>query len=141
MGLDNGFILKDRNHPDVAFEVGYFRNYYELDRWVRENCKYITEDGEGEYTFLDSDCEKLLSVITPIYRRLAKLTPEKISYYDDYGYPKRFMILHHGNDFNPFGSPSAFPGSKLIDLYISLNAISDILYYNKDAYVTFYHSS
>ena len=71
MGLDNGFILTNKK-TKTKLELGYFRNFYELDRWVRENGISPGIDRNFCYDFILNKeiLKKLLGEITPIAEKL-----------------------------------------------------------------------
>ena len=50
MGLDNGFILKNKKDSNLNLEIAYFRNFYELDDYI------------SEYCIFSADCKTLFEV-------------------------------------------------------------------------------
>ena len=145
MGLDNGFILTNKK-TKTKLELGYFRNFYELDRWVRENGISPEIDRNFCYDFILNKeiLKKLLEEITPIAEKLLKFGDNKVSYYDSYGYPQEFIETFYREYFNPASSDSAFAGEKLIDLYYKVKTMYDLYDINdnmdEDWILTFYSS-
>lgn len=130
MGLDNGFILKHPDHTDLGCEIAYFRNYYELDSWVRCNCEETCKGSEWFKITLES-IKELSNYIKPVYDVLIKVDDGLISKYDDEGYKSTVKARLDGNaytnEFNPTNSQSSFAGHKLIHLYQSILSMIEIL--------------
>lgn len=137
MGLDNGFVIRSTDYPDLGIHIAYFRKYYELDTWMMRECNHTSE---YEVSVSKNDVEKLIKTITPIVEELFKLGITKVGYYDENGYPKKYNLEFYNNDFNPVDSPSFMAGVKLCNLYYALQNIYDVLDHNNDLYITFYSS-
>ncbi len=153
MGLDNGFQLKHKKKDDnnassvgrsieIPFEIAYFRKYFELDKWCMHHCKHIRDD---EVQITKDDLNKLWNTIEPIVKVLRALGDNKVLYYDENGYPKKYAMQFCGNDFDPTNSQSYAAGIKLLHLADCIGCMMDILEYNGDeeksiAEITFYSS-
>lgn len=148
MGLDNGFCIRSKKHPELAeIEFGYFRKFYELDDWIRFNCEPADDASENDihdnylYLVTEEDAIRLRDTIEPIVEKLMSLGVTHVAYYDEYGYPDEFKSLFYGNDFDPFSTKSYLCGVKLCRLYYVMNNIIEICELNDDdVYITFYRS-
>ena len=119
MGLDNGFILRNKTtNKDV--ELFSFRNYYALANFFR------TGD-ETEYEVSEQQLTDLLHQLKPVYEELKRLPMNTVGYYDDHGYPDKYCKLFYGSDFNPTDSESSFGGYKLMKLYNRVEALLEIM--------------
>lgn len=137
MGLDNGFILR-HNESKVECEIAYFRKYYELDTWIRQNTEHTEPDELGNWVWkIDKNAlESLKNYIKPIYDVLILVESGLINKYDDEGYPKSLIkkleAVAYDNSFNPISSESSFAGCKLIHLYQSITQMLEIIDNNKN---------
>lgn len=127
MGLDNGFIIK-HNSTGISCDIAYFRKYYELDTWVRQNCKSKAED---IYAITEENIKDLQSYIKPIYDILIKIDDGLLNKFDDTVYNKstvtKIEAVAYNNEFNPLSTQSSFAGHKLIHLYQSLCQMLEII--------------
>ena len=130
MGLDNGFVLKHSDHKDLECEIAYFRNYYELDGWIRHNCEETYKGSEWFKITIES-LKALKDYIKPIYDVLVKIDDGLISKYDDTTYNKstitKIEAVAYSNEFSPLSPQSSFAGHKLIHLYQSILSMIEIL--------------
>jgi hypothetical protein len=130
MGLDNGFVLRNKITGDKT-SLFHFRNYYELANYFRQFDmlpKHNDEDGEShEYEVTESVLTKLQQIIFPIYSVLIALPGNTVAYYDEVGYPQKYAKLFYSNSFNPIESSSSFAGRKLIQLYQRIDSLLEIL--------------
>ena len=130
MGLDAGFQIK-KYKPDEetfnVFDIAYFRNFHELDDWIRYNCM---EKSDKTYEVSLEDLKRLKEDLLPIAKILINVPERLMSKYDDHGYPKKYKLdaeeLIH-EDFNPITSRSAFAGCKTMKLYNAVCTMIDIL--------------
>lgn len=134
MGLDNGFFIKHNNTGDKC-EIAYFRNYYELDDWIRCNCKSI--EGDNEEYYIDKNVlDSLINYIKPIYDVIILVASGLINKYDEEGYPKSLIkkidAVGYGNEFRPIDSRSSFAGAKLIHLYQSICQMLEMIEMNRE---------
>lgn len=120
MGLDNGFVLRNKKN-NCTVELAYFRKFYQLDDYVRFNA-----DGDShneEYIIDRKFLVELRDYLTPVCTALMAVY-DKIDYYDIEGYPKEFDAKFYCNSFNPVdpeGRYSNFMGSKTLQLYFFLD--------------------
>ena len=130
MGLDNGFVLKHKEHKEIKCDLSYFRKYYELDGWVRNNCE-ATYEGSDWFKITAESLDKLKNYIKPVYDVLIKVDEGLISKYDSEGYKStvkaRLVGNAYTNEFNPVNSQSEFAGWKLVHLYQSILSMIEIL--------------
>ena len=128
MGLDNGFILR-HTESKVECEIAYFRKYYELDTWIKQNAKSVDED--YEYYIDKNVLESLMNYIKPIYNILILVESGLIRKYDNEGYSKSLIkkleAVAYDNPFSPISSQSSFAGWKLIHLYQSIYQLIEII--------------
>ena len=142
MGLDNGFILKNKKDSNLNLEIAYFRNFYELDDYISSYCIFST------------DCKTLFEVplkalndlkeeLLPTVRVLIQIPERLLGNYDDSTYPKKYNLdsdeLIH-DEFNPITSRSAFAGWKALRLYNAVCVMIDLLNDNADYYIECYSS-
>lgn len=139
MGLDNGFIArKKENSYVVDIDLAHFRNYYELDDYIR-SCTY-SPDG---YEFLVSaeTIREIEKTIKDIAKTLLSTAGNTVDFYDEQGYPEEMQRQFYGNPFDPSMSRSSFAGRKLIRLYETTHCLQDIIENNPDnVYIAFYSS-
>ena len=126
MGLDNGFIIK--HNTGVSCDIAYFRNYYELDTWIRQNCK---SNNNEIYAITKENIKDLQSYIKPIYDILIKIDDGLLSKFEDTVYNKstvaKIEAVAYNNEFSPLSTQSSFAGHKLIHLYQSLCQMLEII--------------
>lgn len=131
MGLDNGFVLRNRNNPHQTMELFSFRKYYELADFFRRTPMLPningTKEESYEYAVDRQVLDKLQREIQPIYQELVKLRPNTLAMYDEEGYPKKYHEMFYGNDFDVTSSQSAFAGQKLVRLYQRIDSMMEIL--------------
>lgn len=131
MGLDNGFVLRNRKNPRQTMELFSFRKYYELAEFFRHTPMLPNTDGTDsesyEYAVDEQILNKLKAEIEPIYQELIKIRPNTLAMYDDKGYPKKYYEMFYGNDFDVTSSQSAFAGQKLVRLYQRIDSMLEIL--------------
>lgn len=131
MGLDNYFVLKNRNDTNIYIELSYFRNFYELrDYAFRYGEKFSTSDYDK--IFSEELLRKLYCEIKDIAEKLSAIPENTLIKYDEEGYPEELDDLWYGEDFSPSRSRSCFAGSKLLRLYRALQSMIDILEYNAE---------
>ena len=100
MGLDGTFELRSRQNDNVIV-FSYFRNYYELDRYLNPT---FTED---PIELSESDLNALLQKIEPIAILLRPYTFNEILYFDDNGYDEALARKFYNNEFSPAAAGSA----------------------------------
>lgn len=130
MGLDNGFILRKKGEKEGIYLFN-FRNFYALANMFRREQMLPNiespDEPSYEYAVTEEKLEAIHRMIEPIYLELIKLHPNKLGYYDEKGYPKKYNELFFGNEFDPTNSQSAFAGQKLVKLYQRINALLEIM--------------
>lgn len=141
MGLDNGFLLRSKKHDGFEVELAYFRKFYELDEWCMSRCKHVSS---FEVVVTEDDLEQLKSEISPIVKELQKLDEGKLLYYEENGFPKKYMTQFYGEEFDPVCSRSYCAGLKTLHLFRCIDCMLDILNHNydikDDIYIVFYSS-
>ncbi len=141
MGLDNGFSLRNIK-TGMRMDLLHFRKYYELADFFRQYKMLPKTDGSAGdsymYAVTEEVLDKLQHQLEPIYNELIKLPTNTVAYYDENGYPAKYVKLFYSADFDPTSSQSAFAGTKLLRLYQRVDALKEILdnmkyiYYNED---------
>lgn len=120
MGLDNGFVLRNKKNNSTV-EIAYFRKFYQLDDYVRFNAD---GDSHSEEFILDRKfLVEFRDYLAPVCTALMAVY-DKIDYYDEEGYPREFKEKFYNHDFNPAdpeGRYSNFMGSKTLQLYFFLD--------------------
>ena len=96
MGLDNGFILTNKK-TKTELELGYFRNFYELDRWVRENGK-VNKNFCYEFILDKEILKKLLEEITPIAKKRNSLVDSAKFFHCNIKKPVGHLFSNTTND-------------------------------------------
>lgn len=137
MGLDNGFQLRNKN-TGATIDLFHFRKYYELADYFRSFEMLPKFDGtEGEsykYAVTKENLTNLKQRIEPIYNVLIKLPFNTVTYYDEVGYPEKYIKLFYSEDFDPTSSQSCFAGAKLIRLYQRIESLLEIFDNTQDTY-------
>lgn len=141
MGLDNGFLLRSKKHKGFNVEIAYFRKFYELDEWCMKKCKHT---GDYEVLVEENDLVKLKEEISPVVKELQKLDEGKLLYYEENGFPKKYVTQFYGREFDPTSSRSCYAGLKILHLFSCIDCMLDIMQCNldikDDIYIVFYSS-
>ena len=139
MGLDNGFVLRSTSSKDIDIEMFTFRNYYELNRWIKEQSRRFEE---YEIPIDEAMLSKLENEIEYIAQELSRFSDSQLDYYEKNGWPEELESNFFGRTFDPIHSGSSFASNKLIRLYRSVLSMRDILDNNetKELYFIFYSS-
>lgn len=140
MGLDNGFLIKKENDSNFKLEIAYFRNFYELDDFIRSRSEKINDLlFKVDYEVL----KELKEELQPTINVLIQIPERLLHKYDDSVYPKKYKLdsddLIH-DEFNPVTTSSAFAGWKAIKLYTAVCTMINFLDDNKGYYIEFYSS-
>lgn len=143
MGLDNGFIIRNKQDEKFSLEIGYFRKFYELDEFIRTNCNEVSPD---IFSVTVEVLEALKEELLPTVQVLIKIPQRLLEKYDFNGiYPKKYGFDNEEaiyDTFNPHCSGSAFPGWKALKLYnvvcTMINFLNDD--YEENHYIEFYSS-
>ena len=140
MGLDNGFLIKKENDSNFKLEIAYFRNFYELDDFIKSICKKIND---FKYKIDYEDLKELKEELIPTIQVLIQIPERLLHKYDDSSYPKKYKLDSDeliSDEFNPITSTSAFAGWKTIKLYNAVCTMLNFLDDNEDYYIEFYSS-
>lgn len=129
MGLDAGFNIKyDENNLD--FNIAYFRNFHELDDWIKHNCVSKIKESDVLYEVTLDDLKRLKEELLPIAQVLITIPDRLLSKFDEGKYPKKYKLDSNEliiEEFNPIISRSAFAGRKTVKLYNAVCTMIDIL--------------
>ena len=153
MGLDNLFYIRKKGTNDFKVNIGYFRNYYELNDFFGYHgigVNSLSDETFNEWfgdvsterpdwnepvdrTYYDEDTivrledlKLLRERIEPLYKEYMKL-PYSEEYYDEHGVPEEVANKFYGNKFDANTSSSAFALYKLKKLYHIVNMLIDCL--------------
>lgn len=141
MGLDNGFILKNKKDSNLNLEIAYFRKFFELDDYISMCCP-LTDD-KTNFEVPLKVLKDLKEELLPTVRVLIQIPERLLGKYDDSTYPKKYNLdsdeLIH-DEFNPITSRSAFAGWKALRLYNAVCVMIDLLNDNEDYYIECYSS-
>ena len=127
MGMEHGFIIKNKNNKDFNFEFAWFTNFHELHKWIKYNC---VEMDEQTYEVTYEDLKLLKEDLLPIAQVLIQIPERKLPQYDDHGYPKKYKLDNDElitEEFNPITSTSSYGGVKTLRLYHAVCMMMDIL--------------
>lgn len=141
MGLDNGFIIKNKQDSNLKLEIAYFRKFYELDDFISSKSEKIDD---FNYKVSYEVLKELKEELQPTIRVLIQIPERLLHKYDEaMNYPKKYKLesdeLIH-DEFNPVMSQSAFAGWKALRLYNAVCVMIDLLNDNEDYYIEFYSS-
>ena len=129
MGLDAGFNIKN-DSTKLNFNIAYFRNFHELDDWIKHSCVSKINDNGILYEVTLEDLKRLKEDLLPIVQVLVTIPERLLSKYDDAKYPKKYKLDSDKliiEEFNPIMSRSAFAGRKTVKLYNAVCTMIDIL--------------
>lgn len=71
MGLDNRFMGRFKNQPELEISLAYFRKYFTLNDWMLHNCSPLNPDDEPYEVVVSKDnLDALLKAIEPIAETL-----------------------------------------------------------------------
>lgn len=140
MGLDNGFVGRFKNQPELEISLAYFRKYFSLNDWMLHNCSPLNPDAPYEVIVTNDNLDALLREIEPIAKALQCFTDSQISYYEDNGYPQDIVEKFYEQNFSPVSSNTFSAGHKLLKLYGNVLCMKEMLEENSDGnfYITFY---